>query len=727
MLCLYRWEMKQYACRLSTYVYWFLATLATGLLSALFGFVMGYPNASYGLVYLLPVAMLLLPIPLLIRANGRKEGESQLLLSLPVSPLAIALSQMLSVGTVALLPYFPLLLLPPVLSFFGTVDFAASYVSLLGFFLFLGFLAALSAVLLRLCSSKRMRLLGAYGAVVLIYGINILFSYLPVGDALGALNPVGQFYAFTYGDFPIGATVFFLLLFSLLAFSFVLLCKGERGDLRVRGRKRSAVIALALLLVLCLGGTLVLPLLVEEQTLNPKVSASEVYEISGVSQDFLATLDSDVELYYVCRGERDRNLYRFVKEYASLSSHLSLDLLDPNGEGEPAALCRSKEVSEHSLLLVAGDRYLILDAADLFHYYNKELELSLSAYQYEYYRAAYAYYARNGSVGDYDITAVEYGARLAASSATVVYFDGDGLLTNGVAYVSDGTLPTVTVLEKGKDVALDPVLESYMIQSGYFLQHTSSLSSLQGVDLLLLCLTEDLTAEEAKALGTYLENGGRTLLLTSFDAVELPNLYGVTRAYGLGVRQEENVVCSQNEDAYYSADRTSYFLTNIAPCEATGDFNGYFVSILAHAIEITETEGVTVTPWLSTDGEGYLLLSEGEELTDDGGERLLGKYHVGVISEKGDGTLIWISSLLSASYAGNSMSGGGNFELLLSAMDLYTQNRYQSMEVPSRQATEDLLSLSAEQMLLGSLLLLIPLPAMILGGGIVKIRRRKRR
>ncbi|MBQ8415911.1 MAG: Gldg family protein [Clostridia bacterium] len=727
MLALYRLALKRYFSRLSTYVYLFFAAFAAGALSALFGLVMGYPSITYSLVYLLPVAMLLSPIPLLVSHNKKGRGETKLLFSLPASPVQSALSELLAAVTVTLFPYLILAILPSVFSFFGKVDLASAYVAIGGFYLFLCFTVTLLSVLMRLIGEKRLRAALAFGSMVLLYGINVLFSNLSVPKALSVLNPVDQFYGFTYGDLPIGGILYFLTLTASLAFALVVLCKRERGDLASKKRKRPLVLALSLVLLGCMGGNLLLPLLVEERALNPKVSDSRVYEISGASRDFVAALKEDVRIYYVSSGEKDRNLYAFAESYASLSPHLSLSHADPNSDEALSALYQAGRISEHSLVLVAKERYLILDAADLFHYYNSELELSLSAYQYDYYRAAYAHYAQTGSVGDYDITAVEYGARLAQSSATAVYFDGDFLLANGIAYVSDATLPTVAVLEKGEKASLDAVLESYMVQNGYFVRHTQELSSLQAVDLLLLCVTEDLTKKEAENLASYLDEGGRVLLLTSFEAVDLPNLYEVTSAYGLGVMKEENVVCSQNEDAYYSPDMTSYFLTNIAPCDATGDFNGYFVSLLSHAIEIEEREGVTVTPWLSTDNEGYLTLAEGEELTDEDGERLLGKYHVGVIAEKEDAVLIWLSSQLSASYTGNSMSGGGNFELLLSAMKLYTANSYTTMSIPSRQATESLLSVGTEPMLLWSLLLSLLLPAAFLTVGIVHVRKRKGR
>jgi hypothetical protein len=204
-------------------------------------------------------------------------------------------------------------------------------------------------------------------------------------------------------------------------------------------------------------------------------------------------------------------------------------------------------------------------------------------------------------------------------------------------------------------------------------------------------------------------------------------LHSVTREFGLDVLSEKNIVCEQDEEYYYSAERPDYFLSHIASCDITTDFDGYFVTMTAHAIKIAETlpAGVNAYPLLYT-GEttgSLIVVYENGEQGEEKGER----YVTGAVAQKGEGTLLWLSSPESASATAYSLSAGGNFTLIREAMNWMTGNTYTSVSVPSVLISSGTLALDTNGTTLLGVVLIMALPLAFLIPSAVYLYKRKKR
>ncbi len=698
-------------------------TLIGALLAMIFNLWLGNSDISYFLRLWIIPALLCLPIlPLWSRLHEEQTDEEVYLLTLPVSPLGIVLGKF--TGTLALLatPLCLFAFLPLLFSLFGTVNFPTAYLSLLGCLLLLAM--ALSAVQLiaRLCRRPILRASLSWGLVICFAFWNALVSLLPDGvyDGSTAFSPLSVFEIFTYGHIPVSGILFFLSLTWLLLSASVLVLSVSRGSLAPPHRIRTvAPTALALLAALLLNiGATLLP----SHLMLINATGMDVFALSGKTLDVLRELDTDVTVTYFCAGGKratDRDLYAFLESYARESDRIQLRIVDTEKDPSAGARYGRKTVTDHSLAVESADRYYMIDYDALTHYYNAELKQTISKADYDYCLRAYEYYLQNGTRGSYNQGVVEYGAQLNAyASKTTAYFDGDAMLLNAILYVSSPNVPTVCLFGDALD-ALEPFV-AYLTARGYFFQTLASLKALpKDCDLLLLYSpAKDLTDDEVAEVTAFAESGGDILLATSSSADEMPNLSSVTALYGLSKPSGKHLVCEGNQEPPYTPLESFY--AAVTETEALGAFEGYCYLLRPHAITVTETPGVTVTEWITSSDDAVLKYSDGSYT--DTPER----YTCAAIAEREESSLIWVSSALALGQYGYANSQGGNYSLLISALDTAVEQTYAVTPVTTREIPSSALTLDADSVPLWSFLLLI-IPILILLPLSIRIYRRRKR
>ncbi len=459
---------------------------------------------------------------------------------------------------------------------------------------------------------------------------------------------------------------------------------------------------------------------------SPNVSGSSTFRISGTTVDWLRKLDEPVTLYFICEGGRanaDGEFYSFLEKYEEASDMISLEVIDPNKDSLFIDAFGGTWPENLSIIVESQARYRILDNASLYYYrfYNASYgEMIMSPAEYQ---ETQQMMSESDSTGQM-LTLLAEG--------TTAHFDGESRVTNAINYVTEEKVAVAYLLTGNGTKALDRSLSDLLTQSCYELRTTLTVEALpDDCDLLIVnAPATDLSDAEATALATYLADGGKLFLTTSYAVSKLEKLNGVLQSYGLSYHENHGVLCDGNPAYYLSDSSAAYeylFRAHINSAHAaTGSFDGEFVVATPHAIAISEKDGVSVTPWLYTSGAGYLLTADyttGSSMQV--GEK--GEYTLGAIAEAGETSIVWITSPLATLSAYDAYSEGGNHDLILSVFNHLTGIGHDGITVPSREIDTSTLAVTASGFLIWGFILVILLPvATAVTGGIVWYKRKKR-
>lgn len=429
------------------------------------------------------------------------------------------------------------------------------------------------------------------------------------------------------------------------------------------------------------------------------LSASGLYTLSDQTETTVENLEEDVTLYLLSEtGYEDETLLQLLERYASLSSHISVETVDPVLHPGFAAGYTDTELSSNSVIVAGETRSRAIDYYDI--------------YVYDY--MAYYYYG-----------------------TTDVEFDGEGQITSAIDYVANGGETILYSLTGHGEAGLPEALASEVEKRNMEL-HSLNLLTEEAVPedadcLLLLSPASDISPGELEKVTDYLDGGGRLLLLTNYTETELPELAAFMEGYGLQaaegiVIEGDSSRCVQGYQHYLLPLLESHSITS------AHEENNYNV-VMPLSQGLTELESyrstLTIEPLLSTSEQAYskpsgfgMTVFEKEE-GDTDGPFLLGA----LVREDYQGTeceIVWYSSGYLLDAAANQLASGGNYSLFLNTLS-YLCDEESSISIAAKSITDGSLVLSSAQSTLWSLVLTVCIPLLILAAGLVIWLRRRRK
>ena len=455
---------------------------------------------------------------------------------------------------------------------------------------------------------------------------------------------------------------------------------------------------------------------------KPDVTGKDTFQISKDTLKLLDELDQDVTISLVCTGGKnavDGELLLFLSRYAEASKRITLEVIDPAKDPDFIAAHGGSQPAELSIVVESAARYKIIDNLDLFYYYGYDLETgNMRVYSPIDYTSVLNYINENDPTGE--ILSL-------FTSTTKIYFNGESCVTNAINYVTLDRVATVYTLKGNGTTALDAGLATYLADASFDVLDLPALTAIPAdCDVLVMnAPTVDLTEEEAAALSTYLAGGGKLFLTTLYTNTDLPRLASVLGAYGLGFSSPTGVLCEGNTNYLLEASAPILFAAHMnANHRFSSELDGTFVVYGAHAITLTETEGVTLTPWLTTSAVGYLM----DPATNKQSDAPKTTYTAGAIAEKGDTQLVWIPSSASfLSQVNTNYAANGNFDLFLQTLNHLSGVASNSIAIPARVMESPALAASPVQLIvLGVILVLIlPIATAAIGIGIWYVRKKR--
>lgn len=435
------------------------------------------------------------------------------------------------------------------------------------------------------------------------------------------------------------------------------------------------------------------------------MSSEKYYTVGSLTKEIVKNLKDDITIYQMCTtGKEDSTISKLLDTYKSLSDKIKVETLDPDLQPGVVTKYNASDASTNSLIVVSGDRTKIVDYNDI-------------------YEQDYSQYYTTGS--------------------TSTSFDGEGEITSAINYVTTDNLPKMYTLSGHGEQTFSTTVSDAITKQNIETADLNLLASESVVPedcniLAIVCPSTDCSEEEAKAIISYLDAGGKAFIVMNryYSGTDLPNFNSVLDAYGL--KMQEGYVIENDQNYYYRYGY--YLLPEVESHDITSSFKGdkYIMAPMAQGIVKTDEARSTLTieNLLTTTEDSYADVDYGEGAAQDGSyakaaDDVDGPFAVAVAvsEEHDDGTktqlAVYGSYIMFTEDITNTFSLG-NVDMLTDSLTWMCDSETntvsiaaKSMDVPQNTIQE-----SKSNIWTMVYVVLIPL-AVVIAGFVVWYRRRK--
>ena len=532
---------------LHTRLAWIMAAilvLLNGSLITYYHFYLG--NTRYEI--LLGTAMLvlcaLLPLWIVPRFN-REEGseEDRFLMSLPISKTEIFFGKLLSAFSVLLGFTLILGVFPLVLAMLGAVQTASDYAGLFVAFLLGSAVLSVLIFVSVICRKRVVAWLVAYGFLVVLFVLSNLTGLFggAFADVVSYLSLFDAFSPFAYSLFAWRLLLWYIgIALAFLGSTFFVVAKRQKEDSE-DGMSKKALLSLVMAAVLLVAtvATAFLPASVSAADMT----AEKVMTVSTTTKKYLGSLKEDVTIYLLT-DDMSKTPYKndrfeaFLDRYASYGDRVSLERVPVSQSGQLLAEFGVTPSAEYAycILVESPLRKTVISYGDMLYYMHENDTLSyivpreIAYNDYEYYLSALYQYATS------DSTYAEY--YYAFLQDVKLHFVGETLLNQSIEYTVRDLIPKTYVLTGHGEPDLSGILLGNLM-SGCTPLKLSAVSEIpaDAAAVLLLAPTSDYSATEIRMLSSYLERGGSLNVLTDEKNLDMPNLMGLLKDYGMSAEK----------------------------------------------------------------------------------------------------------------------------------------------------------------------------------------------
>ncbi len=445
---------------------------------------------------------------------------------------------------------------------------------------------------------------------------------------------------------------------------------------------------------------IILNLVAGQLNIKIDLTKNKLYTLSEDTISFLKDLDTDVNIYSVyAQGSEVSVITEIVDKYASYSKHIKTQVVDPYKNPQFAAKYSQggQAVSIGSVVVDAGGVYKIITQNDL--------------------------------------------ADVVTSSTGETYMQSvklEGVLTGTMRSLITGESKTLYELTGHREIALGEEIQKEFEYGGYSLKELSLVTTTEiPEDCSLIFINspvEDITKEELSALNSYLDNGGRLFMTLGVTLAQMPNFDSLLANYGV---KSGKMVMEGSGDYVYQ--NNAYNIAPILSSESiiTSKLVQNRTAVLmpfSLNVEILDTirSGVNIEPLLSSSQYSYskdiAALTESEMTeNDEKGPFILGAAITDsdVLGNENGVKLIVIGGATITDGSVNSVVNGGNFGMVMNALDWLTDNegtlRSKSL------GGESYLAINQTKAIIIMAVSVILIPAAIVLLGLTVVLRRKNR
>ena len=434
------------------------------------------------------------------------------------------------------------------------------------------------------------------------------------------------------------------------------------------------------------------------------MTEGRLYTLSAGTEQVLASLDRDVEIYWLVQsGYENNTMEQILSRYAEYD-RVSVTQVDPVRYPGFAAAYTDQTVEDNSLAVVCGERSMYIPYDDVWTYSDYD---------------AYTYYLSNYGQEYLDV------------------FTGEEKLTGAILYVTNDELPALYYLTgHGETGVSESVLNSLALEN--ISTQSLNLMTEEAVpaDCAVLALfgpVSDLTDRELELIEQYAETGGRLLITTAYTEEKLPNLDKLLEEFSIEL---VGGYVMESDSRYYHYGYIDLILPDLGvhtiTAPLTAGEGGYTVVMPdAQALRVL-TEGnddVTVTPLLSSSATSYVkqdvagAVSYAQDDDDETGSFMVA---AAAQNDKTGGRLVVFGATRFMEPDFSDMVAGANLDLFLNGADWLIEQQ-QSISIHPKTLSNTYLTFTDSTANIIKVTVAVVVPVLFLAAGIVIFMRRRRR
>lgn len=432
------------------------------------------------------------------------------------------------------------------------------------------------------------------------------------------------------------------------------------------------------------------------------LSTQKLYSIGDQTKKVLKKLDKDVEIYYISQsGSESSDIQKLLEKYEEGSDHIKVEQKDPAVNPKFVSQYTSDGVSNNSVIVVCGDKNKVIDNNSLYE------------------------------------TTVNY----QTYSSEVTGFDGEGQITSAINYVTSDSMPVMYTLEGHDEATMSDTLKDTIQKANIDIQSLNLLTMDSVPDdadiLFIFAPAKDISEDEASKIISYLENGGKALIVSNYSSEEMPNFASVLENYG--VKTADGIVL-EGDTNHYISQNPSYLLPNIESNDITSSLSSgsrYILMPLAQGIVKSDNyrDSLEITDILTTSDSSYSKVNvEDMQTMEKESDDIDGPFAVGVsitenLDDEKETQIVYYSSEALFNDQMNTMVSGANYELISASVNWMCESEEDSntISIASKSYDTSTLTIPAADASFWSIFVtaVVPVVILVIGGGIWMKRRKQ--
>ena len=413
------------------------------------------------------------------------------------------------------------------------------------------------------------------------------------------------------------------------------------------------------------------------------LSTQKLYSIGDQTKKVLKKLDKDVEIYYIAQsGSESSDIQKLLEKYEEGSDHIKVEQKDP--------AVNPKFVSQYT--------------------------------------------SDNNSLYETTVNYQTY-------SSEVTGFDGEGQITSAINYVTSDSMPVMYTLEGHDEATMSDTLKDTIQKANIDIQSLNLLTMDSVPDdadiLFIFAPAKDISEDEASKIISYLENGGKALIVSNYSSEEMPNFASVLENYG--VKTADGIVL-EGDTNHYISQNPSYLLPNIESNDITSSLSSgsrYILMPLAQGIVKSDNyrDSLEITDILTTSDGSYSKVNiEDMQTMEKESDDIDGPFAVGVsitenLDDEKETQIVYYSSEALFNDQMNTMVSGANYELISASVNWMCESEEDSntISIASKSYDTSTLTIPAADASFWSIFVtaVVPVVILVIGGGIWMKRRKQ--